>query len=159
MKKLSLAPWQLCLLVVLFTLIAGHSMWLPITESSGETWTLTLENAYEYRGGIWLEMGNDHRFRLSADEATDDLLSPAAIGQEYTVTARLQRQKRSQSYYDVLALIGPDGTQYRTIAQSEAARLRLLPGRIALFVALDTGVCALLLWKQRKTTATKEAAP
>lgn len=157
MKKLNLAPWQICVLVVLFTLIAGHRMWLPITESTGETWTLTLEDAYEYRGGIWLEMGKYHRFRLSADEVTDDLLSPSAMGQEYTVTARLQRQKRSQSYYDVLALTGPDGTQYRTIAQSEAARLSLLPGRIALFVALDAAVCALLLWKQRKASANKEA--
>lgn len=159
MKKLNLAPWQICVLVVLFTLIAGHSMWLPITESTGETWTLTLEDAYEYRGGIWLEMGKYHRFRLSADEVTDDLLSPSAMGHEYTVTARLQRQKRSQSYYDVLALTGPDGTEYRTLAQSEAARLSLLPGRIALFVALDAGVCALLLWKQRKASANKEASP
>lgn len=159
MKKLNLAPWQICVLVVLFTLIAGHSMWLPITESTGETWTLTLEEAYEYRGGIWLEMGKAHRFRLSADELTDDLLSPSAVDKEYTVTARLQRQRRSQSDYNVLAFTGPDGTPYRTIAQSEAARLSLLPGRIALFVVLDAGVCALLLWKQRRLSASKEASP
>lgn len=149
MKKAKLPVWLICLIFVAATLLFNLRYWLPITEESGERYTLTLEGASENNGTIFLDFGKSRSFHLVHAGAFDVLLEDEALGKEYEIIADYRYQRRNRSYYDVYALSCTDGTVYLTLEQSESIRQAMLPKRFALTLGLDAAVCALIIWTNR----------
>ena len=132
MKKIRLPIWLVCLIFVAATLLMNLRYWIPVTEDSGEHYTLTLENASANKSTIFLSF--DHKannFRLPYSKAFEPLLEADAFGKEYNVIADYKPGgRRGRSYYDVYALSGADGAVYLTVEQSEASELIKRSSRI-----------------------------
>ena len=156
-KRIDLPAWALCLLLVGITLIGTFRLWLPITEDSGERYTLRLQRAYTVNNALWLDFGKSDDFRFPYADADSELLKSSAIGKEYHIIADYHARRRGSDYYDVYALTGADGTEYLTIAQSEAQRLGMLPLRITLLVVLDAAICGVVLWADKRKRKKLEA--
>ena len=162
MKKRPMPAWASCLLLLALTLFVSRSMWLPITEESGETKVQVLENIDANRTHIILDFRSAADYRIPRNAVTEALLTEAEIGQPYEVTARYHSSGKNRNrYHEVLALSSADGTVYRTIEESEANRQAALPRRISLLIVLDTACCALFVWREqqvRKHNSKKEAS-
>ena len=126
---------------------------------------MVLERAVASEKVISLDFGTTNPHRIHRSASTEALLDESALGQEYRVTDRYHGSRRGSSrYYEVLALSGTDGTVYLTLEESEARRQAAMPARLALLVALDAAVCALLIWRDRQhrrsqSTHKKEESP
>lgn len=151
MKKFKFPIWLVCLIFVAATLLINLRYWKPVTEDSGRHFTLTLEDANASGSTLYLEFeGISDDFRMHWSEAYTPLLERSAIGREYDVIAdHKPGGRRGNSYYDVYALSGADGTVYLTIEQSEAIRQGLLPKRLGLTLALDALACALIVFRMK----------
>ena len=126
-KKFPLPTWLGCLLLVALTFLGSLRYWLPITEDSGESYTLRLERAFVSNNTLWLDFGKSDHFRFPYAEADSPLLKASAVGKEYHITAEYHATRRNRSdYYEIYALTGADGTEYLTISQAEAQRLGML---------------------------------
>ena len=162
-KKFPLPTWLGCLLLVALTLLGSLRYWLPITEDSGESYTLRLERAFVSNNTLWLDFGKSDHFRFPYAEADSPLLKASAVGKEYHITAEYHATRRNRSdYYEIYALTGADGTEYLTISQAEAQRLGMLPLRITLLVTLNAVVCIVVIWadkRRRKTLTAADNAP
>lgn len=147
-----LPTWLLCLLIVLFSLFLSRHALLPVTENSGEAMTRTLVSATADARYIYLDFGDLRSFHLIRLDGYDVLLDEAAWGQEYDLIAAYRPQRRNRSYHDILAMTGPDGTVYLTLAMSEALRQAQLPRQLAITAGLDVLFCAsvVLLRRRRK---------
>ncbi len=157
MKK-RLPVWAICLVFVLATAALSYRFWVPVTEDSGQHYTLVLESTRSTDKFIKLYFnGYGDYFQLARDAVTEPLLSPKAIGQEYEIIARRHHQRRGNDYYMVYALTGPDGTVYRSLEESEEARLKTLPLRAALLVGLDIIACAAIVYGEHKRAAAAAA--
>ena len=161
MKKIRLPIWLVCLIFVAATLLLNLRYWIPVTEESGEHYTLTLENASANKSTIFLSF--DHKannFRLPYSKAFEPLLEADALGKEYNVSADYKPGgRRGRSYYDVYALSGADGTVYLTVEQSEAIRQSMLPKRLGLTLVLDALACMLITFRMKHDARTNEEQP
>lgn len=146
-KKLPI--WLICVIFVAATLLLNLRYWKPITEDSGERFTLTLEEASHVGNTIVLDFGTTDDFKLPYAEAFDALLEDEALGREYDILANYQPMRRNRDYYDVYALSDADGTVYLTVAQSEAIRQAMLPKRLALTLGLDLIACTVITLRLR----------
>lgn len=161
MKKRLLPNWMYCLILVAATLLFNLRFWLPITEESGEHFTLTLESAEATNSYIILDFGKVDSFHIVNAASFDGLLEEDALGKEYEIIAQYRWAKRnSRRYYDVYALSCTDGTTYLTLEQSEAIRQAMLPQRLLLTLALDAVCCVtfIISRKKRDAAAARSAA-
>mgnify|MGYP003493779843 CR=1 FL=1 len=160
MKTLShrLPTWLLCLLIVLFSLFLSRHALLPVTEDSGEAMTRTLESATADEYYIYLDFGDLRSFHLIRLDRYDVLLDESAWGQEYDLIAAYRPQRRNRSYHDILAMTGPDGTVYLTLAMSEALRQALLPRQLTITLGLDVLFCVTVVLLRRRCKASQSDA-
>ena len=151
MKKIKLPIWLVCLLFVAATLLLTLHYWVPVTEESGKTFTLTLEKASANTNTVFLNFeGQSRRFRMPYSKAFEPLMRQSAWGKEYEVIADYRgASKHRRGYYDVYALSGADGTVYLTIEQSEAIRQSMLPKRLGLTLVLDALACMLIAFRMK----------
>lgn len=151
MKKIKLPIWLVCLIFVAGTLLLNLRYWVPVTEDSGEHYTLTLENARANRSTIYLSFDSKaNNFRMPYSKTFEPLMRQSAWGKEYEIIADYRGAgKHRRGYYDVYALSGADGTVYLTIEQSEAIRQSMLPKRLGLTLALDALACALIAFRMK----------
>lgn len=149
-KRFELPVWAGCLMLIVLTLVGTLQYWLPITAETGSQSTRALLKASASSTQISLDFGDAYRYRIPRSAATEGLLEDEAIGKQYLITAIRHNRRGSRDYNEVVALHCLDGKVYLTIQESETARLAKLPGRIALFTALDAGGCALLIWADRR---------
>lgn len=89
--------------------------------------TRTLESATADERCIYLDFGDLRSFHLIRLDGFDVLPDESAWGQEYDLVAAYLPQRRNRSYHDVLAMTGPDGTVYLTLAMSKALRQASCP--------------------------------
>ena len=104
--------------------------------------TRALESATADERCIYLDFGDLRSFHLIRLDSFDVLLDESAWGQEYDLVAAYRPRRRNRSYHDVLAMTGPDGTVYLTLAMSEALRQAQLPRQLAITLGLDVLFCA-----------------
>lgn len=162
MKKHPLPFWLGCLLLIVLTLGLNLRYWLPVTEQSGQRYTLTLKAASKEKSYISLDFGKSRKFRMVRSPAFDALLEESALGKEYEIIADYRSNRRSTDYYEVYALSRTDGTVYLTIEQSEEIRQDMLPRRLGMTLALDALFCTVLFFQQKRRKATitrKEESP
>lgn len=158
MKKIKLPSWLVCLLFVAATLLLTLHYWVPVTEESGKTFTLTLEKASANTNTVFLNFeGQSRRFRMPYSKAFEPLMRQSAWGKEYEVIADYRgASKYRRGYYDVYALSAQDGTTYLTIEQSEAIRQGMLPKRLGLTLVLDALACILITFRMKHDARAKE---
>ncbi len=149
MNKKKFPIWLVCVIFIAGTLLLNLRYWVPITEESGERFTLTLEDASRSGNTIILDFGKSDNFHLPYSSAFDPLLDEDAWGREYDMLAKYKPMRRNRDYYDVYALSETNGTVYLTIEQSEAIRQGMLPKRLALTLGLDALACGLIVLRLR----------
>lgn len=157
MKKHPLPAWLGCLLLIALSVAGTWRFWPPITEASGTRYTLRLQRAYFANNTLWLDFGRGDDFRFPYADTDSELLLSSAVGRDYHIVADYQARRRGSNYYEIYALYGMDGKAYLTIEQSEAQRLGMLPLRVTLIVLLDTAVCVLLIWTEKRRRAAQQA--
>lgn len=151
--------WLSCLIIVAGTLLLNLRYWLPITENTGERYTLKLEKASAHDSYIALDFGRVDNFRIVRAPGFDALLEDKALGRTYEIIADYRSGgRKGRSWYDVYALYGMDGTVFLTLEESEALRQSALPRRLALTLGMDAVLCAVLAvihWKRNAALFTK----